>query len=95
MLSYKFANLYARHNQTAQSVAQCLFDDYVLLHGIPEALRSDKGQQFQSEMVQRLWQLLGITKTRTAPYNPKSDSVVERFNWTLIDWPAGQSFAGL
>lgn len=80
----KFVNLYALPNQTAQSVAQCLFDDYVLLHGIPEALHSDQGRQFESEIVQRLCQLLGITKTRTAPYNPKSDGMVERFNRTLI-----------
>ncbi len=80
----KFVNLYSLHNQTAQSVAQCLFDDYVLPHGIPEALHSDQGQQFESEIVQRLCQLLGITKTRTAPYNPKLDGMVERFNRTLI-----------
>ena len=35
----KFVNLYALPNQTAQSVAQCLFEDYVLVHGIPEAIQ--------------------------------------------------------
>ena len=30
-------------------------------------------------------QLLGITKTRTTPYNPKSDGLVERMNRTLLD----------
>ena len=29
--------------------------------------------------------LLGIQKTRTTPYNPKSDGLVERFNRTLLD----------
>ena len=28
--------------------------------------------------------LLGVEKTRTCPYNPKSDGLVERFNRTLI-----------
>ncbi len=56
----KFVNLYALPNQTAQSVAQCLFDNHVLLHGIPEALHSDQGRQFESEIGQRLCQLLGI-----------------------------------
>lgn len=81
----KFVNLYALPNQTAQSVAQCLFEDYVLIHGIPEALHSDQGRQFEAEIVQRLCQHLGIKKTRTTPYNPKSDGMVERFNRTLID----------
>lgn len=53
----KFVNMYALHNQAAQSVAQCLFDDYVLLHGIPEALHSDRARQFESEIVQGLRQL--------------------------------------
>lgn len=47
----KFVNLYALPDQTAQSVARCLFDDYVLVHGIPETLHSDQGRQFKSEMV--------------------------------------------
>lgn len=37
----KFVNLYALPNQTAQSVAQCLFEDYVLVHGLPEVVHSD------------------------------------------------------
>ena len=32
----KFVNLYALPNQTAQSVTQYLFEDYVPVHGIPE-----------------------------------------------------------
>lgn len=47
----KFVNLYTLANQTAQSVTQCLFDDYVLLQGIPEAFHSDQGRQFESEIV--------------------------------------------
>ena len=48
-----FVNLYALPNQTAQSVTQCLFDDYVLVHGSPEAVHSDQGWQFEAEIVQR------------------------------------------
>ena len=81
----KFVNLYALPNQTAQSVAQCLFEDYVLVHGIPETLHSDQGRQFEADIMQRLCVLLDIKKTRTSPYNPKSDGMVERFNRTLID----------
>ena len=87
----KFVNLYALPNQTAQSVAQCLFGDYVLVHGVPEVVHSDQGRQFEAEIVQRLCQLLGIKKTRTAPYNPKSDGMVERFNRTLTVVVSGTS----
>ncbi|KAI5085360.1 hypothetical protein C0J45_23144, partial [Silurus meridionalis] len=36
----KFVNLYALPNQSAQTVAQCLFEDYVLLHGVAETWRT-------------------------------------------------------
>ena len=48
-----FVNRYALPNQTAQSVTQCQFDDYVLVHGSPEAVHSDQGWQFEAEIVQR------------------------------------------
>ena len=63
----KFVILYALPNQTAQSVTQCLFEDYVLVHGIPEAVHSDQCRQFEAEIVQRLCKCLGINKTCTTP----------------------------
>lgn len=44
-----------------------------------------QGQQFEAETFQRLCQLLNIKKTRTTPYNPKSDGIVECFHQTLIE----------
>lgn len=81
----KFVNLSALPNQTAQSVAQCLFEDYVLIHGILESLHCDQGHQFEAEVIQRLCQWLGIKKMRTSPYSPKSYGTVERFNKTMTD----------
>ncbi len=53
----KFVNLYPLPNQSAQTVAHCLFEDYVLLHGVPETLHSDHGCQSEAEVVQTLWLL--------------------------------------
>ena len=47
----KFLNLYALPKQTALSVAQCLFENYVLVHSIPETLHSDQGRQFEAKVV--------------------------------------------
>lgn len=81
----KFVALYALPNQTALTVARCLFEDNVLMHGVPEILHSDQGRQFEAEVIQSLCGWLGIRKTRTTAYNPKSDGMVERHNQTLID----------
>lgn len=81
----KYVNLYALPDQKATTVATCLFKEYVMEHGIPETLHSDQGRQFESDLVKGMCQMLGVRKTRTTPYNPKSDGMVERFNRTLID----------
>lgn len=43
----KFVNLYALPNQNAQLVARCLFNDYVLVYGIPETIHSDQADSLR------------------------------------------------
>ena len=83
----KHVSTYAMPNQTAETVSECLLD-MVLQHGVPERLHSDEGQQFESAVFQSLCSRLGIKKTRTSPYRPESDGMVERFNRTLKDMAA-------
>ena len=80
----KFVNLYAIADQRATTVTECLFR-YVMEHGVMETLHTDMGRQFESEVVKQLCVMLGVKKTHTTPYNPKSDGMVERLNRTVID----------
>lgn len=81
----KFVNVCAFPNQTPHTVACCLFEDYVLVHGVPEVLHTDKDHQFKAGVIQGLCQMLEIKKTRTTAYNPKLDGMVEQHNHTLFD----------
>lgn len=81
----KYVNLYAIPDQRSITVAKCLFENFICEHGIPEMLHTDQGRQFESDLVKHLCQLLGIHKTRTSPYHPQCDGMIERFNRTLID----------
>ena len=81
----KYVNLYAIPDQRSTTVAKCLFENYICEHGIPEMLHTDQGRQFESDLVKHLCELLGIQKTRTSPYHPQCDGMIERFNRTLID----------
>ena len=52
---------------------------------IPEQLHSDQGRQFKSKLLSEICHFLNIQKSRTTPYHPQSDGLVERFNRTLLD----------
>jgi len=50
---------------------------------VPREFHLDKGSNFESTIFTEMCSLLGIHKTRLALYNPRSDSIIERFNRTL------------
>ena len=54
----------------------------LILFGLPEVIHSDQGRNFESDLFKELCQLLGIEKTRTTPYYPQSDGMVEGLNRT-------------
>ena len=70
-LYIKFVNLYPLKDQTAVSVALWIFEQYIPQHGVPEALHSDQGRQFESDLVKQLCSLLSIRKKRTLRTTPK------------------------
>ena len=70
---------------TAPVVAEMLDARVFSYFGIPEELHSDRGAQFEGDLITELCSWWGITKTRTTPYHPQSNGVVERGNRTLGD----------
>ena len=70
------------HHQ-AELVANTLVEKVYLHLGIPDELHTDQGTDFESNLFKRVHTLLGVSKTRTTPFHPESNSNVERFNRTL------------
>ncbi len=81
----RWMECYAIPDQQAETVAQKFVEEFVCRFGVPLELHSDQGRNFESSVFQEMCRILGITKTRTTPYNPKSDGMVERFNRTIIN----------
>ena len=61
------------------------FFQYVVCRfGMPSVIHSDQGREFENKVMQELCLLCGSHKTRTTPYHPESDGLVERFNMPLL-----------
>lgn len=80
----KWIEAYPVPDEKAETVAQKLVMEYVCRFGVPVELHSDQGRNFESQVFGEMCKVLGINKTRTTPYNPKSNGIIERFNRTLI-----------
>ena len=81
----KWMEAYPIPDQTAETVADRFVNEFVCRFGVPAVLHSDQGRNFESRVFKEICHILGIHKTRTTPYNPKSDGLIERFNGTLIN----------
>ena len=79
----KWVELLALPNIKAETVAERVVEDVFSRFGIPESLHTDQWKQSESGLFQELCRLLGIEKTRTTPYHPQSDGLVERANRTV------------
>ena len=79
----KWAEAYAIPNQEASTVAAKLVYEFIAKLGCPRQIHTDQGRNFESKLFKQICQLLDIDKTRTTPFHPQSDGLVERFNRTL------------
>ena len=80
----KWMEAYPIPKQEAIAIAKVLVDEMFCRFSPPEQLHSDQGRQFESSIMKEVCEILGIRKSRTSPYHPQCDGLVERFNRTLL-----------
>ena len=67
----------------ATTVSSALVDGFICRNGVPHTIHTDQGSQFESALFKEVCRLLDMQKTRTTPYHPAGDGLVERMNRTL------------
>ena len=78
----KYTEAYPLPDTSARSVADMLVDRWLTKYGFP--LHSDQGREFENRVIHDISRLMGSVKTKTTPYHPQSDGLVERFNRTVL-----------
>ena len=79
----KLAHAFPCTNQTAKQVAKKLWDNVFCVYGFPQRIHSDRGANFESNLIAELLRLAGVAKSHTTAYHPMGNGGTERFNRTL------------
>uniref|UniRef100_A0A5S6QBE1 RNA-directed DNA polymerase n=1 Tax=Trichuris muris TaxID=70415 RepID=A0A5S6QBE1_TRIMR len=70
-------------DQTATNIAKHLVNLFCQM-GPPEVIHTDQGRNFESDVLTEVWNTFRIRKTRTTPYHPQGDGLVERTNRAIL-----------
>ena len=70
-------------DQTTFTTANALVDHWISRMGCPHSLHRHQGRNFESKLFEQLLKLLEMDKTRTTPFHPQSNAVIEKMNKTL------------
>lgn len=81
----RYAETAALPTATAQDVASFILNRFVLRHGPPRELLSDRGRVFLSDVIQALLHQCNIVHRTCTAYHPQTNGLTERFNRTLGD----------
>jgi hypothetical protein len=65
---------------TAEDSAHLFLRHVWKLHGLPDAVISNRGPQFIADFTRELYKLLGIKRSTSTTYHPQSDSQTEHVN---------------
>ena len=81
----RYAQAYVTRTQTTEMIVNTLWDKFIVHYELPKKILTDQGQNFKSQLVADLCELMGMWKIWTSPYHLQTNGQCERFNPTLIN----------
>ena len=85
MVFSKWIEAYRIPDFSAATLADKIVKEFFSRLGTPLELHSDQGRNYELQLFAQVCTMLDIHKTRTPPYQPSSNGMIERFNSTLVD----------
>ena len=79
----KYVCLIPLKSTDAKTVCEKLIQEWISKLGIPQSIHTDRGSNFESDIFKEVCSFFKIRKTRTTPYYPQGDGVVERMFGTI------------
>ncbi|GCA63320.1 hypothetical protein KIPB_009248, partial [Kipferlia bialata] len=76
----RFVELVAIEHKDAQSIAAVLNNIIFGRYGVPASVLSDRGKEFDNQLMETLAREKGFVHLKTLPYHPQSNGCVERVN---------------
>ena len=72
-------------DQSADTVADALFNHVFSRYGAPAVIQSDRASNFCSALVTRLCTHFAIKRTKSSSFHPQTNSAAERFNSVILN----------
>ena len=80
----RYARAHATKNKSARTVAQKIYNDFILRFGFPLKIHHDQGGEFENRLHRELEKLCRVGLSCTTRYHPQGNGQVERFNRTFL-----------
>lgn len=80
----KWPEAYPIKDKSAVSVAMCLAGSFIPRHGMFKYFQTDRGSEFNNELIDFVLKKCHINRKSSAPYNPQCNGIVEKMNSTII-----------
>ena len=72
-------------NIRMETCANAFLENWIYRYGPPAQLHSDRGTQFLSQVFVNVLRRFGISNSKTTPYHPQGNSIIERLHRTFKD----------